>query len=217
MNKINILLIEDNRLLQEGITAMLHSNGEFEVVARFEDEDAVRQLKSLKLHPDVVLLDLGLEKINSLTLMALLKKEIPDARIVAMDILPNHVDIMEFVRAGGNALILKNAPADDWFSTLKAVAQGENVLPPDLTETLFSQIVSDALNNTKARPPNSVQLTLREREIVNLIAEGLSNKEIAERLHIATYTVKSHVHNILEKLTLNTRLQIAAYIRKEND
>lgn len=217
MKKINILLIEDNRLLQEGITAMLHSSGEFEVVARFEDEDAVRQLKSLNLHPDVVLLDLGLEKVNSLTLMALLKEEIPAARIVAMDILPNHVDIMEFVRAGGHALILKNAPAVDWFSTLKAVAHGESVLPPILTETLFGQIISDALTSSKDLPADSVQLTIREREIVNLIAEGLSNKEIAERLHIATYTVKSHVHNILEKLTLNTRLQIAAYIRKEND
>jgi two-component system, NarL family, nitrate/nitrite response regulator NarL len=217
VKKINILLIEENRLLQEGITAMLHSNGEFEVVARFEDADAVRQLRSLNLHPDIVLLDLGLQRINSLTLMALLKEEIPAARIVAMDILPNHVDIMEFVRAGGDALILKNAPAADWFSTLNAVAKGESVLPPVLTQPLFNQIISDALTQNSAASPDADQLTMREREIVNLIAEGLSNREIAERLHIATYTVKSHVHNILEKLALNTRLQIAAYLRKEND
>jgi two-component system, NarL family, nitrate/nitrite response regulator NarL len=217
VKKINILLIEENRLLQEGITAMLHSNGEFEVVARFEDADAVRQLRSLNLHPDIVLLDLGLQRVNSLTLMALLKEEIPAARIVAMDILPNHVDIMEFVRAGGDALILKNAPAADWFSTLNAVAKGESVLPPVLTQPLFNQIISDALTQNSAASPDADQLTMREREIVNLIAEGLSNREIAERLHIATYTVKSHVHNILEKLALNTRLQIAAYLRKEND
>ena len=215
MDKIHILLIEDNRLLQEGIAAMLHSQGDFEVVARSEDGDSVRQLKSLHTLPDVVLLDLGLEKANSLKLMALLKEEIPDARIIAMDIMPDHVDIVEFVRAGGHGLILKNAPPVDWISTIKAVASGEKILPPILTHSLFTQIIINQLNSGKDIPANSIQLTLREREVVNLNAEGLSNKEIAETLHIATFTVKSHVHNILEKLTLSTRLQIAAYVRKE--
>lgn len=216
MKIISILLIENNRLLQEGITTMLQSTGEFEVIGQFDEVAAIRQLKSLNLRPDVVLLDLGLEKLNSLTTMALLQQEIADVRIVAMDILPNHVDIVEFVRAGGHALILKNAPAADWFSTLKAVAQGENVLPPILTQPLFRQIAEDALAGGNELPVRVIQLTTREREIANLIAEGLSNKELAEQLHIATYTVKSHVHNILEKLTLNTRLQIAAFIRKES-
>lgn len=215
MAKIQILLIEDNLLLQEGISSMLNKHGGFEVVARSEDGDAVRQLKSLNAHPDVVLLDLGLEKANSLKLMALLKVELPSVRIIAMDILPEHVDIVEFVRAGGHGLIVKNAPAVDWIDTIKAVAAGERVLPPSLTQSLFTQIISDALESGRELPENGIQLTARERQVVNLIADGLSNKEIAEALHIATYTVKSHVHNILEKLTLSTRLQIAAYLRKE--
>jgi DNA-binding NarL/FixJ family response regulator len=213
MANIQILLIEDNRLLQEGIASMLNNHGGFEVVARSEDGDAVRQLKSLNVIPEVVLLDLGLEKANSLKLMALLREEIPDVRIIAMDILPDHVDIVEFVRAGGHGLILKNAPAVDWINTIKAVAAGEKVLPPTLTQSLFTQIICDALDSGREFPVNGIQLTARERQVVDLIADGLSNKEIAEALHIATYTVKSHVHNILEKLTLSTRLQIAAYIR----
>lgn len=215
MAKIQILLIEDNRLLQEGIVAMLHAHGDFEVVARGEDGDAVRQFKSLEISPDVVLLDLGLENTNSLSLMSLLQKEAPTAKIIAMDILPDHVDIVEFVKAGGHGFILKNAPVHDWIETIKSVANGEKVLPPLLTHSLFMQIIENVINRGDKIPLSSIQLTNREREVTNLIAEGLSNKEIAEALHIATYTVKSHVHNILEKLDLSTRLQIAAYFRKQ--
>ncbi len=215
MAKIQIILIEDNRLLREGIAAMLNNHGDFKVVARSEDGDALRQLKSLGHPPDIVLLDLGLEKANSLRLMALLQEELPAAKIIAMDILPEHVDLVEFVKAGGSGFILKNAPVKDWIETIKTVATGAKVLPPVLTQSLFTQIVELALKNGKEIPADSIQFTNREREVVDLIAQGLSNKEIAESLHIATYTVKSHVHNILEKMALSTRLQIAAFVRKE--
>jgi DNA-binding NarL/FixJ family response regulator len=215
MATIQILLIEDNRLLREGIAAMLNDHGGFEVVARSEDGDAVRRLKSLGSPPDVVLLDLGLEKANSLKLMALLQEESPTAKIIAMDILPDHVDIVEFVKAGGSGFILKNAPLNDWIETIKTVAAGTKVLPPVLTQSLFTQIVDLALKSGGGIPADAIQFTSRERQVVDLIAEGLSNKEIAESLHIATFTVKSHVHNILEKLALSTRLQIAAFVRKE--
>jgi two-component system nitrate/nitrite response regulator NarL len=215
LEKLQIFLIEDNRILREGITAMLENHGDFKVVARSEDGDAVRQLKSLNTQPNVVLLDLGLEKVNSLGLMALLQDELPKVKIIAMDIIPDHVDIVEFVKAGGAGFILKNAPLKDWIETIKIVASGEKVLPRNLTQSLFTQIVELALENGEGIPAESVRFTNREREVVDLIAEGRSNKEIAELLHIATFTVKSHVHNILEKLTLSTRLQIAAFAHEE--
>jgi DNA-binding NarL/FixJ family response regulator len=216
MAKIHILLIEDNNLLRKGISAMLNNHGDFKVVGRSEEGDAIRQLKSPgSPSPDIVLLDLGLEKVNSLKLMALLKDELPTAKIIAMDILADHVDIVEFVKAGGSGFILKNAPLKDWIETIKTVATGEKVLPTCLTQSLFTQILDLAIKNGESISADSIQFTHREREVVDLIAEGLSNKEIAESLHIATYTVKSHVHNILEKLTLRTRLQIAAFVRNE--
>jgi len=134
-------------------------------------------------------------------------------KIIAMDILPEYVDIVEFVKAGGCGFIMKDAPVDDYIKTIKSVAEGIKVLPPVLTKSLFTQIVESVLDSDKSAYDHSIQLTNREREIVNLISDGLSNKEIAEHLHIATFTVKSHVYNILEKLTLNTRLQIAAFAR----
>ena len=215
MTKLQVLVIEDNNLLREGITAMLNNHGDFEVIARSQDGDAIRQLRRMNQAPHVILLDLGLEKVNSLQLMALLKKELSTAKIIAMDILPDHVDIIEFVNAGGAGFILKNAPFDDWIKTIKAVAAGENVMPPALTRSLFAEIVELALNDREGMVADSIQFTDRERQVVNLIADGLSNKEIAEKLHIATFTVKSHVHNILEKMELSSRLQVAAFVRKQ--
>jgi DNA-binding NarL/FixJ family response regulator len=161
MAKIRILLIEDNRLLREGIAGMLNEQGDFEVVARAEDGDAIRQLKSLGKPPDIVLLDLGLEKENSLNLMALLQEESPAVKIIAMDILPDHVDIVEFVKAGGSGFILKNAPLGDWIKTIKIVATGAKVLPPVLTKSLFTQIVELALKNGKDVPAESLKFTHR--------------------------------------------------------
>jgi len=211
MEKIRVLLIEDNRLLREGIAAMLEGEPDFEVVARSEDGDAVHELKSMNKYPDIVLLDLGLQKQNSLLLMDLLKKEFPESKVIAMDILPDETDIVEFVKAGGSGFILKQASMDDFLNTIRKVAQGEKILPPVLTNSLFSQIIDFGANSVKSQVQESISLTRREREIIDLISEGLSNKEIAQRLHIATYTVKSHVHNILEKLALSTRLQVAAF------
>ncbi len=215
MAKTKILLIEDNRLLREGIAAALDEHGDFEVVALAEDGDALRKLKESGRSPDVVLLDLGLEKSNSLQLMVVLRTELPEVRVIAMDILPDQVDVVEFVEAGGSGFILKSASLQDYVNTIKAVSKGEKVLPTILTASLFTQIVESALNSGKEIPDSAIQLTNREKEVVDLISEGLSNKEIAQHLHIATHTVKSHVHNILEKLTLNSRLQIAAFARRQ--
>ena len=213
---IKILLIEDNRLLRNGITDILNSQSGFEVIARSEDGDAVRQLKSLAPPPDVVLLDLGLEKANSLKLMGLLQQELPSVKIIAMDILPDHVDIVEFVKAGGSGFILKNATIEDWVETIQTVMKGEKVLPSILTRSLFTQIIDLTLKKGENFYADAIQFTPREREVVDLISKGLSNKEIAASLHISTYTVKSHVHNILEKLDLSTRLEIAAFAHKED-
>lgn len=215
MDKIRVLLIEDNRLLRDGIAEILDSSGEFEVIARSDDGDALRSLKETGLAPDIVLLDLGLEKANSLKLMALLQDELPAARIIAMDILPEHVDMIEFVRAGGAGFILKSASMDDYIKTIRSVAEGRNVLPTVMTTSLFTQIVDSAMKRGESIPEDAIRLTQREREIVGLISEGMSNKEIAMHLHIATYTVKSHVHNILEKLALSSRLQIAVFAHKD--
>jgi DNA-binding NarL/FixJ family response regulator len=127
--------------------------------------------------------------------MAVLQERLPATRIIAMDILPEQVDIVEFVKAGGSGFILKSASVEEYVETIRAVARGEKVLPAVLTASLFTQIVESALQSDQGIPENAIQLTQREKEIVHLISEGLSNKEIAARLNIATHTVKSHGRN----------------------
>lgn len=214
--KIRVLLIEDNRFLREGITEILRTKGGFAVDAHADGDDSSAQWEGMR-SPDVILLDLGLEQENSLKLMGVLLERFPESRIVAMDILPDQDDIVQFVRAGGCGFILKNAPVEDYIKTIQSVAGGATILPAVLTKSLFTQIVESVLKSGKTVPDHAIQLTKREREVVDLISQGMSNKEIAQELHIATFTVKSHVHNVLEKLELSTRLQIAAFVRDEQN
>jgi two-component system nitrate/nitrite response regulator NarL len=211
IKKIGILIVEDNRLLREGIIAILEDQDDFKVIASFGD--CMKALQVVReSRPDVVLLDLGLKNQSSLQLLKTIKDESLPTKVVAMDLIPTEADILEFVKAGVSGFIIKDATTSDFLQTIRSIAKGGKILPPVMTGTLFSQIVESALEGKKTSVIlESVRLTRREREIVESIAEGLSNKEIAQRLHLSTYTVKSHVHNILEKLALHTRLQIATY------
>lgn len=209
---ISVALIEDNRLVREGITALLNQLPDLKVVAGASSGDTVL-LRNV--NPQVVLLDLGLRNGDSLRIAEKVKTEFPESKVIVMDLLPVHEDIMEFVHAGVSGFIMKDATVEDLVHTIRSVAQGAHVLPPQMTGTLFSQIARDAIARGRPEALDSVRMTAREREVINLIAEGLGNKEIAARLHIATHTVKSHVRNIMEKLTLHTRLQIAAYAHRD--
>jgi DNA-binding NarL/FixJ family response regulator len=211
---ISVALIEDNRLVREGITAMLNQTDDVEVVAA-GPSGSPTLLRDAK--PQVILLDVGLWDDDSLRVAETVKKESPDSKVIIMDLLPVHEDIVEFVNAGVSGFILKDATFDDLLTTIRSVADGAHVLPPAMTSSLFSQIAKDAVVRGRAAALESVRMTTREREVTGLIGEGLSNKEIASRLNIATHTVKSHVRNVMEKLALHTRLQIAAYAHRQDE
>ena len=215
MRRIRILLVEDNRLLREGILALIKEQHDMRIVASSGNNDALLKLKRLK--PDVVLLDLGLRGQNSLHLVQMVKKDSPAAKVIIMDLVPLHAELVEFVRAGVSGFILKDATFDDFVRTIRSVAEGAKVLPPSMAESLFSQIVEHAARRGGGNLFKSVRMTRREREVIGQIADGLSNKEIAQRLDIAVHTVKSHVHNILEKLALHTRLEIASFAHREEE
>lgn len=207
---IALVLIDDNRLLREGIAAMIHTQPGFKVLAASADVDeALAKVRESK--PDVVLLDFGLEDHDSLSLTATVHAEVPEAKVIVMGILAQQEDVADFVRAGASGFIMKEASFEDFFDTIRAVAGGAQVLPQALTNSLFAQIARKAGMTNKARVLESVRLTSRERQVIDLLGEGLSNKEIAQRLHIAVHTVKSHVHNVLEKLALHSRLEVAAF------
>ena len=211
MKKISVLVIEDNRLLRDGISAMLSEQNDLRVIAAFGD--CFKALQYLSgAQPDIVVLDLGLRNQNSLHVVKVLKSDYMNIKVIVMDLVPLQEDVLEFVQAGVSGFILKDATVEDFIGTIRAVADGNKILPPHLTESLFSQIVDQALNSTdQSKIIGSVKMTKRERQVIDLVADGLTNKEIAQKLHLSTYTIKSHIHNILEKLALHTRVQIAKY------
>jgi DNA-binding NarL/FixJ family response regulator len=209
MRSMRVIVVEDNRLMREGLTAMLDGQPGIRVVASLSNGDVL--LQGNKVVGDIVLLDLGLRSRNSLRLVELVKAKRPATKIIVMDLAPTQSALVEYVSAGVSGFVLKDATFANFLHTIREVAHGEKVLPPPLTSSLFSQIADLATLKGKGNPFKSVKMTKREREVVELIAEGLSNKEIAGRINLAVDTVKSHVHNILEKLALHTRLEIASY------
>jgi DNA-binding NarL/FixJ family response regulator len=211
---ITVAIIEDNRLVREGMRDMLNELPDVKVVLAATGLDAA-MLKEKK--PRVVLLDVGLQDKNSLRLAETVKNEMADSRVIVMDLLPMHEEIAEFVNAGVAGFILKDATFEDFVGTIRSVADGARVLPAPMTGTLFSQIAHVAVKRGREAALVAVRMTQREREVIALIAVGMSNKEIAKRLNIATDTVKSHVRNVMEKLALHTRLQIAAYAHNQDD
>jgi len=211
---ITVAIIEDNRLVREGMTEMLNDLADVRVVLAATSLET-SQLGSIG--PDVVLLDVGLQDAQSLRLAEAIKADLPKAGVIVMDLLPVHEEIAQFVNAGVAGFILKDATFDDFVATIRSVAAGVRVLPERMTGTLFSQIARAAVERGVADAIEAVRMTPREREVIALIARGQSNKEIAAELNMAAHTVKSHVRNIMDKLALHTRLQIAAYAHQQGD
>jgi DNA-binding NarL/FixJ family response regulator len=208
---ITVVVIDDNRVLREALAGMLDALADIRATSSGNADFAV--LSATK--PHVLLLDVGLRDDDSLRVASMLTKEHPAAKIIVMDLFPAHEEIREFVNAGVAGFVLKDASFDEFVATIRSVAGGKKVLPPPMAESLFSQIAKAADGRDESRTLDDVRMTRREREVIELIGEGLSNKEIAKRLNIASHTVKSHVRNVMEKLALHSRLQIAAYSHRQ--
>jgi DNA-binding NarL/FixJ family response regulator len=195
-------------MLRDGITAMINGHGDVTVAGAADGRDeALAKARSVK--PNVMLIDFGRDSQSSLEIVEAMKNEFPDVKIVGMGLAATQSDIRDFVQAGADGFILKDATLDDMLKTIRTVASGEMVLPGPMTGSLFFQVVEHAMAKGKKSLKADNRMTQREKEVIALIADGMSNKQIADNLNIATFTVKSHVHNILEKLALNSRLQIA--------
>jgi len=206
---VPVFLIEDNRLLRDGLATLLGAQG-LEVIATARSgREALRQVT--RLMPQLVLLDSALGDRDGVRLVEAVKKASPATRVIVMHLLPAQEDVAAFVKAGASGFIMKDASVAEFARTIRLVADGASVLPPVMARSLFSHVADRVLTRGKRRAKAAMRMTARERQVIALIAGGLGNREIAERLGVAAHTVKSHVHNILEKLALHTRLEVAAY------
>jgi DNA-binding NarL/FixJ family response regulator len=203
--RIRVLVLEDNRLMRDGLGRLLAAYADVDIVASVESATAAMQLLR-EAKPQVVLLDAGLANGESYAFLADLRATAPDAKAVIMDFVPAQQNVHQFIDGGANGFIMKDATADDIVKAIRSVAGGTDLPPPPAALLSSAPDVAGAGTRSGAASatPGSVRLTKREQEIKELIAAGLGNKEIAQRLSIATNTVKSHVHNMLGKLAALT-------------
>lgn len=214
MRKIKVLVIEDNRLLREGTTSML--NELEDIRAEWAQGNVSALEKAKKLKPDVILLDVGLKSPSSIKAIAAIKEQLPTTEIVVMDLIPVHSEMVDFMKAGVAGFVRKDSTPAGFLNTIRSVVKGVKSMPPTMAGSLFSQIVEQAIREgTVDKVVAFVKLTKREKEVVNLLADGVSISQIARKHKVAVFTVKSHIRSIMDKLALHTRLQLAGAADQE--
>lgn len=206
---ISLVLIEDHRSPSAVAVVRIREQPGLRVLAVAADaETALAAVRDNR--PEVVLLAMGQLDDDRLTLAGALHGESPESRVVIMGLGMRQEDLTGFVQAGVSGFIMADASFEEYLHTIHAVARGVQVLPRELTRSLFGQLGRRGRAGQPRRKVEIRQLTAREREVAGLITQGLSNKEIARRLAIALHTVKTHVRKVLSKLAVNSRLEVAA-------
>lgn len=202
INEIKMLLIEDNSLLRDGIITMLKDRGSITIKTAIGRKSEIDQSINL-FKPHVILLNLGLHSQNSLQVVKEVTEKHPDVKILVMDLSPTQKEIIQFVDAGATGFILKDATPQEFIDTIKAVADGEIVLPELSADLLLSQILKHAMAKGKGEiePKDSIQITKFELRLLELVNQGLSDEDIGEILQITPESVKTHIHNIKQNLS----------------
>lgn len=208
----SILLIDDHPLLRQGIKQLIDMEPEMTVAGEASNAmDGVQ--KAIDIEPDLILLDLNMPEMNGIEALKKLREENVSSRIVIFTVSDNEEDVVDALRAGADGYLLKDMEPLDMIDQLKQAAVGKMVISDKLT-TLLAQ----ALRSQKPQPeekPDYASLTPRERDILKLIADGLSNKMIGRRLDISDGTVKVHVKHLLKKLNLRSRVEVAVWAVEE--
>jgi two-component system NarL family response regulator len=209
---IRVFIVDDNRLLREGLASMLAEQADMTVIgAAASGRKALEQIKALR--PQMALIDIGMPGKDGIEVTQTLRRSLPDVKVVILGMVDLADEIMACIEAGAAGYVLKEASFAYLVETIRSVHRGESFVSPQMAASLFSRIAELAGEHLVRIPPSAVKLTARELEIINEIAVGLSNKEIAKRLSIEAQTVKNHIHNILDKLHLHTRLEAVEYAR----
>jgi NarL family two-component system response regulator LiaR len=198
---VKILIVDDHSVVRQGLRMFLALELTFELVGEaMNGADAID--KVALLHPDVVLMDLLMPVMDGIEATETIKRDFPDTEVIALTSVLEDLSVVGAIRAGAIGYLLKDTEADDLIRAIKAAASGQVQLSPKAAERLLREVRA---------PENPEKLTERETEVLRLLAEGKSNKEIAASLYIGETTVKTHVSNILMKLGVPSRTQAALY------
>ncbi|MGE8638386.1 MAG: response regulator [Achromobacter sp.] len=208
---IRILLVDDHTLFRSGVRLLLQRQPDFEVVA--EAGDGVEGIKRAKeLKPDVILLDLNLPGLSGLETLQLLTQDLPSCAVIILTVSEEADELGQALRDGARGYLVKNIDAEVLTSAVRRAAAGESVIAESMTAKLVDQFRGAASQAAQASGnAERHRLTARETQIVQCLARGASNKVIARELDVSESTVKIHVQNVLKKLNLTSRVQVAVY------
>ena len=205
---ISVLIVDDHPVVRQGIKSFLEAHGELEVKGTASNgEEAIQAVKELQ--PDVVLMDIVMPEMDGIEALCRIKSSSPNTRVIAITSFDQNDKVFSAIKAGADGYLLKDVLPDDLVEAIKSVYAGKPALHPDVAQKLMLSV-----SNGKAVAVEP--LTPREAEVLELVACGLSNEEIANRLVISDKTVKTHVSNILHKLNLSRRTQAALYAVNKN-
>ena len=212
-NAIKVGIIHRNRLFREGLAFALSQQQDITVaICIAEARDAFPDIE--KLGPNVIILDFSQRGRDGLQEACQLQEAVPEANLLLMGLTESESDILACIEAGAAGLLQREASLEELVHNIRGVVAGEALCSPQTVALLFSQIAQSARTRKRLQLPVLPHLTSRERQILALIEEKYTNKEIAVQLHIEVQTVKNHVHNILEKLQLHSRREAAWYARE---
>jgi len=212
MKTIKILIADDHKILRQGIITLLDSQPDLEIVGEAHDgKETVEKARQLK--PDVVLMDIGMPNLNGLEATRQIKKHNPGTKVLILTIHKNEEYIFQSLQAGASGYLLKDTAVEDLISAIHSVSKDDSFLSPGISKTVIDAFLR---KSARERVPTAFDtLTPREREILQLIAEGHSNPEIAKRLYISKKTVEAHRSHIMEKLDIHDVVDLVKYaIRK---
>ena len=207
---IRVLLVDDDPLVRAGLAMIIASASDLLVVGEAGDGlDAVDSVRADR--PEVVLMDIRMPRLDGIAATRqLIEAKVP-TRVLVLTTFDLDEYVFEALRAGASGFLLKDAPAEELAAAIRVVAAGESLLAPGVTRRVIDAFVRRAAPATHARDPRFDQLTPREAEVLGLLARGLSNLDIAERLFVSEGTTKTHVSNVLMKLGLRDRVQAVIY------
>ncbi len=209
VKRIRLLIVDDHAVVREGLQALIISEPEIEVVGEAADGlEAVRLARALQ--PDVILLDLVMPRKSGLEAIAEIKQDNPEARILVLTSFADDDKVFTAIKSGALGYLLKDSLPHELLQAIRDTYRGESSLHPAIARKLVQE-----LNRPSDLPPSGDPLTGRELEVLKLVAQGLSNQEIAEKLAITERTARTHVVNILGKLHLANRTQAALYALRE--
>jgi len=212
--RIRVLLVDDHALFRRGLLLVLESEDGIEVVGEAEDgEEAIR--KAEELAPDVVLMDVRMPRVSGIEATRRLAESLPTTRIIVLTVSDEEDDLYEAIKAGATGYLLKEISIEEVADAVRAVMQGQTLISPSMASKLIQEFNALAKRADEKQQVPAPKLTDRELEVLKLVAQGLTNREIADQLYISENTVKNHVRNILEKLHLHSRMEAVVYAVRE--